>query len=77
MVWSQPRQIFWETLSQRKPITKKAWWSGSRCWTWVQTPVPHTQKNLSWVVHTYNLSTWVADIFRARLDYIVGKPCLK
>jgi hypothetical protein len=27
---SQPRQIVTETLSQKKPITKKGWWSGSR-----------------------------------------------
>jgi hypothetical protein len=24
----------------KKPITKKGWWSGSRCRSWVQTPVP-------------------------------------
>jgi hypothetical protein len=26
----------------KKTITKKGWWSGSRCRPWVQTPVPHT-----------------------------------
>jgi hypothetical protein len=31
MVQSQPRQIVRETLSQKKPITKKGWESGSRC----------------------------------------------
>jgi hypothetical protein len=30
MVRSQPRQIIRETLSQKIPITKKGWWSGSR-----------------------------------------------
>jgi hypothetical protein len=31
IVQSQPRQIVPETLSQKKPITKKCWWTGSRC----------------------------------------------
>jgi hypothetical protein len=26
----------------KEPITKKGWWSGSRCRPWVQTPVPPT-----------------------------------
>jgi hypothetical protein len=26
-----PGQIILETLSRKKPITKKGWWSGSRC----------------------------------------------
>jgi hypothetical protein len=30
-VQSQPRAIVHETLSQKKPFTKKGWWSGSRC----------------------------------------------
>jgi hypothetical protein len=32
-VRSQPGQIVYETLSQKKKktITKKGWWSGSRC----------------------------------------------
>jgi hypothetical protein len=33
----------WDPIS-KNPITKKGWWSGSRCRPWVQTPVP--QKNL-------------------------------
>jgi hypothetical protein len=28
----------------KKPITKKCWWSGSRCRPWVQTPVPQKKK---------------------------------
>jgi hypothetical protein len=28
---SQPWQIVRETLSQNNPVTKKSWWSGSRC----------------------------------------------
>jgi hypothetical protein len=39
IVWSQPGKIVCKTLSQKKPITKKGWWSGSRCRPWVQTPV--------------------------------------
>jgi hypothetical protein len=31
VVQSQTRQIVCETLSQKKPITKKGWWSGARC----------------------------------------------
>jgi hypothetical protein len=31
VVQSQPGQIVHETLSQKKKITKKVWWSGSRC----------------------------------------------
>jgi hypothetical protein len=30
-VRSQPGQIVLETLSRKKNITKKGWWSGSRC----------------------------------------------
>jgi hypothetical protein len=30
-IQSQPRQIVRKTLSRKKPITKKDWWSGSRC----------------------------------------------
>jgi hypothetical protein len=30
-VRSQPRQIVLEMLSQKKPFTKKGWWSDSRC----------------------------------------------
>jgi hypothetical protein len=29
-VQSQPRQTVLETLSRKKPFTKKGWWSGSR-----------------------------------------------
>jgi hypothetical protein len=29
-----------QTLSKKKPITKKGWWSGLRCRPWVQTTVP-------------------------------------
>jgi hypothetical protein len=39
-VQGQPRQIVCETLSQKEQITKKGWWSGSRCRHWA----PHTQK---------------------------------
>jgi hypothetical protein len=28
---NQPRQIVQETLSQKKKITTKGWWSGLRC----------------------------------------------
>jgi hypothetical protein len=28
----------------KKPITKKGWWSDSRCRPWVQTPVPQKKK---------------------------------
>jgi ribulose bisphosphate carboxylase small subunit len=31
IVADQPWQIVFEILSQRKPITEKGWWSGSRC----------------------------------------------
>jgi hypothetical protein len=24
----------------KKPITKKGWWSGSRCRPWIQRPIP-------------------------------------
>jgi hypothetical protein len=45
MVQSQPRQIVPETLSiSQKPITEKAWWSGSRCRPRVQTLVPRKKK---------------------------------
>jgi hypothetical protein len=37
------QQIVNETLSWKKLITKKGWWSGSRCRTWVHTLV--LQKN--------------------------------
>jgi hypothetical protein len=30
-VQSQPGQIVCETISQKRPITKMGWWSGSRC----------------------------------------------
>jgi hypothetical protein len=30
-VGSQQGQILLKTLSLKKPITKKSWWSGSRC----------------------------------------------
>jgi hypothetical protein len=43
-VQSQPGQIVLETLSRKKPITKKGWWSGSRCRSQVQTPVPQKKK---------------------------------
>jgi hypothetical protein len=44
MVQSQPGQIDGETLSQKQPITKKGWWSGSKCRPWVQTPVLQKKK---------------------------------
>jgi hypothetical protein len=31
MVGSQPRQIVLKTLSRKKSITEKGWWSGSKC----------------------------------------------
>jgi hypothetical protein len=33
-----------ETLSGKKKITKKSWWSGSWCRPWVQTPVPQKKR---------------------------------
>jgi hypothetical protein len=40
VVGSQPRQIFlWDPFSI-KPFTKKGWWNGLRCKSWVQTPTP-------------------------------------
>jgi hypothetical protein len=39
MVQSQPGQIVHKTLSQRKNITKKCWWGGSRGRPRVQAPV--------------------------------------
>jgi hypothetical protein len=30
----------------KKPLTKKGWWSGSRCRPWVQTPVPKEKKKI-------------------------------
>jgi hypothetical protein len=44
MVWSQPRQIVPKILSQKKPFTKKSWWSGSRCRPWIQTPILQNKK---------------------------------
>jgi hypothetical protein len=44
MVHSQPGEIVHETLALKKSITKKGWWSGSRCRPWVQSPVPPKQK---------------------------------
>jgi hypothetical protein len=38
-VRSQSGQIVHETLSWKKPITKKGWWSGSRRRPWVQASV--------------------------------------
>jgi hypothetical protein len=43
-VQSQPEQIVCETLSGKKPITKKGWWSDSRCRPCVQTPVQQKKK---------------------------------
>jgi hypothetical protein len=53
-VWSQPGQIVQETLSQKKKtITKKGWWSGSRCRPWVQAPVQQNKQmnttKLAWL----------------------------
>jgi hypothetical protein len=47
MVWNQPRQILHETLSWKKPIIKKGWWSSSRCRPWVQIPVLQNNNNNS------------------------------
>jgi hypothetical protein len=41
---SQPRQIVHETLSWKKPNTKKGWCSGSRCRSWVLIPAPQKKK---------------------------------
>jgi hypothetical protein len=30
---------------EKKPITKKGWWSGSRCRPWDQAPTPQKKKN--------------------------------
>jgi hypothetical protein len=43
-VQSQPRQIVHKTLSWKIHITKKGWWSGSRCRPRVQTPIQQQQK---------------------------------
>jgi hypothetical protein len=45
-----------EDLILKKPITKKDWWSGSRCRPWVHTPVlqkkkPNQNKNLGCKKH--------------------------
>jgi hypothetical protein len=40
-----PGQIVCETLSRKKPIIRKDWWSGSRCR--VQTPVLPKNNNNS------------------------------
>jgi hypothetical protein len=48
-VQSQPRQIVCEILSRKKPITKKSWWSGSRCRLWVQTAVPQKKSFNPWI----------------------------
>jgi hypothetical protein len=43
-IQSQLEQIACETLSQKKKITQKGWWIGSKCRPRVQTPV--LQKNV-------------------------------
>jgi hypothetical protein len=40
MVQRQLQQIVCETLSWKKLITKKGWWTDSWWRSWVQTPVP-------------------------------------
>jgi hypothetical protein len=47
----QLEQIAHETLSQKTPITKKGWLSGSRCRPWVQTPVLQKKIPLSYRSH--------------------------
>jgi hypothetical protein len=43
-VQSQPWQIvLWDPIS-KKPVTKKGWWSSSRCRPWVEAPVPQKKK---------------------------------
>jgi hypothetical protein len=39
VVQSQPRQIVLRGPISKKSFTKKGCWSGSRCRSWVQTPV--------------------------------------
>jgi hypothetical protein len=63
MVQSQPRQIVCETLSWKKPISKKGWWSGSRCRPWVQAPATHTQKVFAVVLPC---GGWIAGLLQAR-----------
>jgi hypothetical protein len=61
VVQRQPRQMVYETLSQKKktkktPFTKQGWWSGSRGRPCVQTPIhPKSEKNSKTTVH--NLTT--------------------
>jgi hypothetical protein len=40
VVPTHPGQIVQETLSWKKPIMEKDWWSGSTCSPWVQIPFP-------------------------------------
>jgi hypothetical protein len=57
MVCRRPRQIVLWNPIMKKPITKKDWWSGSRCSSWVQTLVPKKKKtktkesisNVEWI----------------------------
>jgi hypothetical protein len=43
-VRSQAGQIVPETLSRKYLTQKKGWWSGSRCRSWVQAPVPQKKR---------------------------------
>jgi hypothetical protein len=57
---------FWDPIS-KKPITKKGWWSGSRCRPWVQTSVPPKKKKKSWEPRSVNTGQ------KSRSDMVLNK----
>jgi hypothetical protein len=64
VVQSQPGQIIHETLSRKKPFTKKGWWSGSMCRSCVQAPAPKKKKRVrqnwqNWQWRQDSGSAWV------------------
>jgi hypothetical protein len=70
-VWSQPSQTVQETLSQKKPITKKGWWRGSRCKLWVQAPLPQKNMKLSKILEALHWGSYfcVFMIFMITITY--------
>jgi hypothetical protein len=63
----------------KNPITKKGWWSGSRCRSCIQTPVPQKKKKIqAWwytlIIPTLRKLRQEDYEFKANVSL---KPCLK
>jgi hypothetical protein len=72
----QPRQIVCEIQFQKKHITKKSWWSGSKCRPWVQAPELKIKKFCFASGSCCDVPGWPATGYVTQLSSTWGLPAL-